>query len=145
MLLKTAGSALALALVVGCASNKSTSSATLGASPAAALTVATVVGEYTLVTVDGNALPHAPRAVAGTMARPVVSGSLLINPNGTFRLETAYGADSGPSAAATGTCYAEDDAVKMVWDGGGLTNLTLRGDTVLLKREGSEYRYLPKR
>ena len=142
MFLKAAGSALALALVVGCASNK----ATVGASPAAApLTIATVAGDYTLVTVDGNALPYRPKSAAGVAARAIVAGSFIVKENGTFRLETSYAAESAPNAAATGTCYPEDGTMKMVWDGGGLTNMTQRGDTLFLNREGSQYGYLRRR
>jgi hypothetical protein len=145
MLLKTAGSALALGLILGCATNKATTAGTLGAPAAAPVSIATMAGDYALVTVDGHALPFTLRSAAGTSARPIVAGSFALKNDGTFRLQTAYGAETAASATATGTCYTEGDEVKMVWDGGGLTNIALRGDTVVLKREGAQYGYLRKR
>jgi hypothetical protein len=75
-----------------------------------------------------------------------VSGSFRLNANGTFRLQTVYSPDiaaNGPGAS--GTCYTEGHEVKMIWDGGGLTNMTVRGDTVFLKREALLYTYLRSR
>jgi hypothetical protein len=114
------------------------------------LTLAALAGDYGLVSVDGQSLPYAPRArgSAGvTLSSPVVSGRFLLNPNGTFRLETIYDQPGATSKAPafSGTCYTEGDEVKMVWDGGGLTNVSVRGDTVMLKREGALYAYLRTR
>ena len=145
MLLKTAGSALALGLMLGCATNKATTPGPMGAPAAAPVSIATMAGDYTLVTVDGHSLPFTLRSAAGTSARPIVAGSFTLKNDGTFRLETAYGAEATSNATATGTCYTDGDEVKMVWDGGGLTNITLRGDTVVLKREGAQYGYLRNR
>ena len=144
MFLKAGGSALALALVLGCAANTAKTSPDVGAQPASAPTIASVAGKYALVTVDGHALPYASKAL-GPSATPVVSGSLVVDANGTFQLQTAYSASASTGAPATGTCYPEGNEMKMVWDGGGLTGLTVRGDTVLIKREGAVYGYLRTR
>jgi hypothetical protein len=145
MYARIGSSAVMLAFVVGCAGSKAATPRDMAVSPASAsLTIAATEGKYTLATVDGYALPHAPRA-AGTSARQVMSGSFLLNANGTFRLETIYGADAATTAAATGSCYIEGNEVKMVWDGGGLTNMTTRGDTLLLKREGALFGYIRAR
>lgn len=138
MLLKTGGSVLVLAFVLGCAGQPTTSGSLTPSPSVAPLTLASVAGEYKLVSVDGRALPMALR----TGASPIISGSLLLNANGTFRVQTAFGPETSPGNAATGTCYTEANEVKMVWDGGGMTNMTLRGDTLVLKREGALYGYL---
>ena len=140
MSFKVGGSVLALAVVLGCAGHRATPAATSATAP---VTVATLAGEYTLVAVDGRPLPYAPR-LSGTAARPIVSGSFSLSASGTFQMLTAFEAsDAGAKSAASfsGACYTEGDEVKMVWDGG-LANVTLRGDTVLLKRDGALYAYL---
>lgn len=148
MFSRLGGSALALAALVACSSNK-VSSGSASVTPAAApLTLSSVVGEYALVSVDGRALPYTPRAAAGTTVRPVVSGTFLLNANGTFRLQTVYGPSNGGTstpAVVSGACYTEGDEVKMMWDEGGSTNMTMKGDTVTLKREGAVYAYLRTR
>ena len=145
MFLRIGGSALVFAFVLGCAANKAATSGEVGALPASAPpTIAGVAGQYALVTIDGHALPYASRAL-GPSAVPVVSGSLVVDSRGTFQLQTAYRASDGTSSPATGTCYPEGNELKMAWDGGGLTDLTLRGDTVLVKREGALYAYLRTR
>jgi hypothetical protein len=137
-----------LASLLGCATSQS-STVRAGASPASAPpSVEALVGQYALVAVDGHALPYAPRVrggSAGAPAWPVVSGSLALNLNGTFRLETSYDAstDGGrKSFQFGGTCYTSNDEVRMVWDGGGLTNLKARGDTLLLDNDGTAYSYV---
>ena len=150
MLSKICVSALVLVGLVGCGRGREIGPSGSVTPAKAPLTIASVVGEYSLVAVDGRALPYVPRsrAASASLARPVTSGSLTVNANGTFRLQTVYDqpGDSGGSAMAfAGACYAEGDQVKMVWDGGGLTNITLRGDTVVINREGALYGYLRSR
>ena len=148
MFSRLGGSVLALAALLGCSSSK-VNSGPAGIYPAAApLTLAAVVGEYALITVDGRALPYSPRPAAGTTVRPVVAGTFLLNANGTFRLQTVYGPANGGTSTpsvASGACYTEGDEVRMMWDEGGSTNMTMKGDTVTLKREGVVYAYLRTR
>lgn len=135
MSFKVGGAILALAVVLGCGGHRATSQATPSVAP---VTVASLAGEYALVAVDGKSLPYAVSATA----RPIVSGSLSLNLTGTFQVETAFDNAGAKSAASfSGACYTEGDEVKMVWDGG-LANVTLRGDTVVLKRDGALYAYL---
>jgi hypothetical protein len=145
MSLKIGGSLLTLAVVLACAGRTTTSVGTAGVSPSSgSVTVAGVAGEYSLLSVDGHKLPYAP---TGAAARPIVSGNFSLNPNGTFRLVTAYDAsDAGAKGAAalSGACYTEGNEVKMVWDDG-LANATVRGDTVFFKRDGAMYAYLRSR
>jgi hypothetical protein len=131
---------LMLAVVLGCASHGKAPGTPVAPS-SAPVTVASLAGEYALVTVDGKPLPYAVNATA----RPIVSGSLSLKTSGTFQLQTAFEDAGAKSAAAfSGACYTEGNDVKMVWDGG-LANLTFRGDTVLLKRDGALYAYLRSR
>jgi hypothetical protein len=147
MFLRVSASALLLAGLIGCTTGR-TSSAPAGASPAQApLTIATIAGQYALLSVDGQALPYAPVGRGGKVepsARPVASGSFALKADGTFRLETIYNPPGQPASTGSGACYPEGDQLKMAWDGGGLTNMTVRGDTVLLNREGVLYAYLRK-
>jgi hypothetical protein len=137
MSLKVSVAALVLAGVLGCASGGTTNTPS-GAAPAPApVSLATLAGEYALVSIDGHAVPYAPSAVK--------SGSFVVSSTGTFHLETIYDRGELGEYSASGTCYTEGEEVKMAWDGGGLTNLALRGDTVLLKREKTLYAYLRKR
>jgi hypothetical protein len=148
MFLKVSGSALLLAGLIGCTSGR-TSSPLAGASPAQLpVTIGTIAGDYDLLSVDGQALPYAPRTRGGTVdtsAPPVASGSFSLKADGTFRLQTIYNPPGQAASTGSGACYPEGDQLKMVWDGGGLTNIRVRGDTVLLKREGLLYAYLRKR
>ena len=145
---KVSASALLLATLIGCAPGRAPTP-TGGVSPAQApLTIAAVAGEYALVMVDGRALPYAPivrGSKDGATARPVTSGSFILNTNGTFRLQTVYDPAGEIPNSAAGACYTEGNEVKMAWDDGGTTNITVRGDTVALKREGAMYTYLRKR
>jgi hypothetical protein len=142
MLARVGGSALVLAFLLGCAGGQ-TGSSSSGLSPAP-LAIATVAGDYALVAVDGHALPYTPASRGNAPVPELVSGIFLLNSNGTFRLQTVFKTPEADSDALafSGTCYTEGNEVKMAWDGGGLTNIMLRGDTVLLKREGALYAYL---
>jgi hypothetical protein len=145
---KVSASALLLATLIGCAPGRAPTP-TGGVSPAQApLTIAAVAGEYALVMVDGRALPYAPIVRGnkdGATARAVTSGSFSLNTSGTFRLQTVYEPAGEIPNSAAGACYTEGNEVKMAWDDGGTTNITVRGDTVALKREGAMYTYLRKR
>ena len=139
--------AAVFASLLGCASGPSGSSPTPNPAPSSAPpTIEGIVGQYNLVAIDGHALPVVPGRAANKSAWPVVSGTLALQPNGTFRLETVYdrsATEGGRSALQfSGTCYSTDTEVRMVWDGGGLTNLTQRGDTLVLNNDGTLYSYL---
>jgi hypothetical protein len=134
---------------LGCASTRPASapapSSITSARPAS---LESISGEYTLVAVDGHALPYAPaaRGDAAQAAWPVVAGALALHPSGTFRVETTYSTNVSGSGKNTyqfsGTCFGADGGFNMVWDGGGQTALTVRGDTVVLKNEGKLYSYV---
>lgn len=140
MLSKLSGSILAFAVLAGC-THRQAPGPSASVAPTPALTIAAVAGDYALVSLDGHALPYA------ASGRTLTSGSFALNANGTFRLQTVYGPSggAGTSAAFSGACYPEGDQLKMVWDEGGLANLSFRGDTVFVKRDGALYAYLRSR
>ncbi len=138
--------AVVFAFVLGCASATSSSSA-LGSAPSSTpATIQAISGQYGLVAVDGHSLPFAPGNQArtgATSAWPVVAGKLSLNSNGTFHIETSYDTTGAVSSFEySGTCYSAETSFRMVWNGGGVTDLTLRGDTLLLNKEGTLFSYL---
>ena len=105
-------------------------------------------GQYRLVAIDGHALPFAPAKkgdAANTESWTVVGGALVVRPNGTFQVETNYdtkGADLNNSKYTfSGTCFTAGSVVRMVWDGGGQTDLRVRGDTVVVNNQGTAFSY----
>lgn len=107
-----------------------------------------VAGIYTLVAIDGHALPYTREAArVGTLApTEVLSGTLVVNPNGTFTVSTQYRAmePSGERRFAglfSGACASVGDAYRLYWDGGGETVLTASGDTVTVDNEGARFQY----
>ena len=139
--------AAALALLVGCAGGTSQSSRTSGPAPQSSPhTLASIAGDYRLVAVDGKAIPFAQpsRARDAADAWPVVAGKLVLRPDGTFLMETTYdtNADGARSFAFKGSCFGAGDAFSMVWDGGGQTPLTIRGDTVVISKQNTRFSYL---
>jgi len=142
--------ASALACMVGCSPARPTSEPTPSASTAGGtLSLETIAGQYRLVAIDGHALPFAPAKkgdAANTESWTVVGGALLVRPNGTFQVETNYdtkGVDlNNSSYTFSGTCFSAGSVVRMVWDGGGQTDLRLRGDTVVVNNQGTAFSYL---
>ena len=140
--------AAALALLVGCAGGTSQSSRTYGpALQSPAPTLASIAGDYRLVAVDGRALPFTePSRTRDAAASPwpVVAGKLVLRPEGIFVMETTYNtnADGARSFAFTGNCVGDGEMFNMVWEGGGRTPLTVRGDTVVINKQGTLFSYL---
>ncbi len=150
MLWKFGLAASALACIVGCSAARPTSEPTPNASAAASpVSLESIAGQYRLMAIDGHALPFAPAKkgdAAKTEAWTVVGGALLVRSNGTFQVETNYdtkGADlNNSSYTFSGTCFTAGSVVRMVWDGGGQTDLRLRGDTVVVNNQGTAFSYL---
>lgn len=150
MLWKFGLAASTLACIVGCSAARPTSEPTPNASAAASpVSLESIAGQYRLVAIDGHALPFAPANkgdAAKTEAWTVVGGALLVRSNGTFQVETNYdtkGADlNNSSYTFSGTCFTAGSVVRMVWDGGGQTDLRLRGDTVVVNNQGTAFAYL---
>jgi hypothetical protein len=150
MLWKFGLAASTLACIVGCSAARPTSEPTPNASAAASpVSLESIAGQYRLVKIDGHALPYAPSKkgdAANAEAWTVVGGALLVRSNGTFQVETNYdtkGADlNNSSYTFSGTCFTAGTVVRMVWDGGGQTDLRLRGDTVVVNNQGTAFSYL---
>ena len=140
--------AAALALLFGCAGGTSQSSRTSGPTlRGSPHTLASIAGDYRLVAVDGRAIPFAQPSRSRDAAEaswPIVAGKLVLRPDGTFLMETTYdtNADGARSFAFKGSCFGAGDAFSMVWDGGGQTPLTIRGDTVVINKQNTLFSYL---
>jgi hypothetical protein len=111
-----------------------------------------VASAYTLVAVDGHALPYTSQRVKGsdTPLTEVISGTLDLERDGTFALSTTYRATEGSGQRLfdgkfTGACAPAGDAFRLFWEGGGETPLTMKGDTVSVNNNGAIYRYLRRR
>jgi hypothetical protein len=146
MLKRVVVPAVMFAFALGCASATVSSTKPAAAPASQPPTLQDIAGQFALVAIDRHALPYAlgSQARAGsTSAWPIVGGSLSLNPNGTFRIQTSYDTTGAVgSFEASGTCYRAESNFKMVWNDGGLTDLILRGDTLLLNKEGSLFAYL---
>ena len=150
MIWKIGLAASTLACVVGCSAARPSSEPTPTASAAASpLSLESIAGQYQLVAIDGRALPVAPAKkgdAANTESWTVVGGTLLVRPNGTFQVETNYDTKGdtrdNSSYKFSGTCFTAGSVVRMVWDGGGQTDLRLRGDTVVVNNQGTAFSYL---
>ena len=147
MIWKIGLAASTLACVVGCSAARPSSEPTPTASAAASpLSLESIAGQYQLVAIDGRALPVAPAKkgdAANTESWTVVGGTLLVRPNGTFQVETNYDTKGdtrdNSSYKFSGTCFTAGTVVRMVWDGGGQTDLRLRGDTVVVNNQGTAF------
>jgi len=108
-----------------------------------------VAAEYTLVAIDGHALPFAHKASdePGVAPTKVVSGTLTVRANGTFLMSTQYSATEAQGERRfdgqfSGSCAPQDDGFRMFWDGGGETPLTVKGDTLTVTNDGVRLQYV---
>ena len=98
-------------------------------------------GAYRLVNIDGNALPYAPPHEGG--APQVVSSTLTLNADGTFRMSMSYATTPGNSISRdfSGTYTREGAVLTMLWKGAGKTAATCEGNTLTLNNEGILFAY----
>ena len=98
-------------------------------------------GTYRLVNIDGNALPYAPPHEGG--APQVVSSTLTLNADGTFRMSMSYATTPGNSISRdfSGTYTREGAVLTMLWKGAGKTTATFQGNTLTLNNEGILFAY----
>jgi len=150
---RLAFSAAAVMTLAGCASG---AAGTAAGAPApatgraeAAGRLAAVAAEYTLVAIDGHALPYSPKADndPGVAPTKVVGGTLTVRANGTFLMSTQYSATEAQGERRfdgqfSGSCAPQDEGFRMFWDGGGETPLTVKGDTVIVNNNGVRFHYL---
>jgi hypothetical protein len=142
MFSRFAGATLMTAFLIGCAGNPPASSKP---GPSTASTLEAIAGSYGLVTIDGLAIPTAPTAQGGAQSSwPVVAGTLQVTSKGTFVMETSYEtrAENTQTFSFAGSCFSVGNGFKMVWDGGGETALSARGDTLVVNKDGALYAYL---
>jgi len=149
-----------VAAVVGCSSGITRSTArTIEPGPTTTTVVQTgtsnglyaVAGTYGLLSIDVYALPYGPPAKdASFVPTQIVSGTLTLNVNGTFAVATTYRTvdDRGErrfDGQFNGACARDGEGYRLFWDGGGESAVKASGDTLVIDREGLQYRYLKHR
>ena len=112
----------------------------------------TAASDYTLLSIDGHRLPFAPAATSDAALPPaeVISGTLTLQPNGTFSMSTWYreAVSSGQRLfdnKSSGSCAPDGVGFRMFWDGGGDTQLSISGDSITVNNSGMLFRYLKRR
>lgn len=110
-----------------------------------------IAGTYGLLAVGDRALPFSlPAKDAALVPTQVVSGTLTLNVTGTFVLSTSYRTmdDQGErqfDGQFNGACARDGDAYRLFWEGGGETAFKASGDTLIIDRDGLQFRYLKRR
>ena len=153
---KLAFTVAAVMPLIGCAGSVNAGAGAAAPAPA----VATQAGQsnvfgnaassYALVTVDGQTLPYArPTRDAGAPA-VILGGSLLLQPNGVFSMSTTYreALPQGERVYAgklTGSCAPNADGFRMYSDDESQAQLSVSGDTAVVKSNGIVFRYLKSR
>jgi hypothetical protein len=153
---KVALAAAACFSVIGCASGGTSPAQAPAPAVATQTGQSTVFGaaasDYALVSIDGHRLPFTPPA-AGDVALPptqIESGTLSLQLSGAFVMSTTYReikASDGRSfdTKFSGSCAPDGREFRMFWDGGGDTQLSISGDTVIVNNGGLLFRYLKRR
>jgi hypothetical protein len=100
--------------------------------------VADMSGSYTLVSIDGHALPfsHPEGAV-------IRSGVFTINKNGTCSSTMTFSSPSGAEASreVTASYTREGSRLTITWTGAGTTIGTIEGNTFTMDNEGIIFAY----
>ena len=113
-----------------------------------------LAGTYTLVTIDGHAIPFAPThpdAPANAPAPPeVVASSLVMRGDGSFILAMGYrrtvdGTQRIFVSPFSGTCTSDGKGIVARWDGAGTTRLMSILDTLVIDNEGIRFAYQKRR
>jgi hypothetical protein len=110
--------------------------------------LAAVASKYTLVAIDGHVLPYArANKDAAAVRTEVVSGTLDLQPDGTFAMSTKYRAVEANGERVfdgkfNGACAPDGDGFRLYWNGGGETALTVSGDTATVDNNGTLFRYV---
>lgn len=153
---KLAFTVAAVMPLVGCAGSVNTGAGAAAPAPAVATQAgqSSVFGEaassYTLFSVDGHALPYArPARDAGAPA-VILNGSLLLQPNGIFSMSTTYReafaqGERVYEGKLTGACAPNADGFRMYSDDESEAQLSVSGDTAIVKSNGMVFRYLKSR
>lgn len=128
----------ACVLLSGCKRAESSRPATPASSPAAAddTKPPDIAGTYTLVSINGTPLPFTVTH-EGPGIR-VTSGTFTIRPDGTCATLTAFVMPSGQaqSREVSATYVRDGSRLTMQWQGAGVTNGTVDGETFTMDNEG---------
>ena len=125
--------ASAIATVCGCGS---------GSSGPTGPTTRSEAGVYTLVSLNGQALPTS--VAEGGRQIEVVSGTLTLGSDHTVRVSTSYRLSPGAAPATnevSGTYSIQGDALTFSYSNGGRNSGTLDGDTLRVTNEGVVWTY----
>ncbi len=99
------------------------------------------VGNYTLVSVDGNQVPCEVKHEGATMT--IKSGAFVINADGTCSSKMVFSVASRGEASreVKATYTREGSKLTMKWEGAGMTTGTVEGDTFTMNNEGMVLAY----
>ena len=94
------------------------------------------VGNYALVSVDGNKVPCTVAHEGHTLT--VKSGTFIINADGTCSSKMALSLPSGDNSSRVvkATYTRQGSKLNMRWEGAGTTTGTVDGDTFTMNNEG---------
>jgi hypothetical protein len=133
----------ACVLLSGCKRAETPRPVTRASSPAAAdaAKLPGIAGSYTLVSINDTPLPFTVTH-EGPGVR-VTSGTFTIRPDGTCATVTAFVLPSGQaqSREVSATYTRDGSRLTMQWQGAGVTNGTIEGDTFTMQNEGQLFLY----
>ena len=140
--------------LIGCAGSVNTGAAAPAPAVATQAGQSNVFGDaassYALVSVDGQTLPYArPTRDAGAPA-VILSGTLLLQPNGVFSMSTTY-REALPQGERvyegklTGACAPNADGFRMYSDDESEAQLSVSGDTAIVNSNKMVFKYLKRR
>ncbi len=100
-----------------------------------------ITGTYELATIDGNPVPYTPPHQGG--APEILSSTLVLQADGTFRMSMTYRTTPGNSTTRefTGTYTLTENTLRFDWEGAGVTPGTLNGSVVTINNEGLLFAY----
>ena len=133
----------ACVLLSGCKRAETPRPATPAPSPTAvdASKLPDIAGSYTLVSINGTPLPFTVTHEGPGIQ--VTSGTFTIRPDGTCATVTAFVMPSGQaqSREVSATYTRDGSKLTMQWQGAGVTNGTIEGDTFTMDNEGQLFLY----
>lgn len=106
---------------------------------------------YGLLSVDGQSVPYArPSRDAAIASAVIVSGTLSLQPNGVFSMSTTYRVTSSQGERVydgklSGACAPNDDGFRMYADDESEAQLSVSGDTAIVRMNALTFRYLKRR
>jgi len=133
----------ACVLLSGCKRAETPRPATPAPSPAAvdAAKLPDIAGSYTLVSINGTPLPFTVTHEGPGIQ--VTSGTFTIRADGTCASVVAFLMPSGQaqSREVSATYTRDGSRLTMQWQGAGVTNGTIEGDTFTMDNEGQLFLY----